>query len=122
MEVLPEPACAAPKNPSDVPDPPASPALDLSVDQQVSALLASSRAAHLQKKQSVGRQSQGKVIAQPNYPKAEAHIAEALSAREAAEALDPEHTAPAWSEDLAANRGVTSAELLAFFRLYPEIP
>lgn len=120
--MLPDSACTAPKNPSDVPDSPAPPAPDPSVPHQVAALLSASRAAHLQKKQSVGRQSQGKVIAQPNYPKAEAHIAEALSAREAAEALDPEHTAPAWSEDLAANRGVTSAELIAFFRLYPEIP
>ena len=89
---------------------------------RVKALLDSSRSEHLQKKHAAGTQANGVVTSKPNYPKAEAHIATALRFREEAEALDPDHTAPAWAEDLAANKGITSAQLIDWYRRYPEIP
>lgn len=49
----------------------------------------------------------------PDYPAAEAHIAEALRLREQAEALDPAHRDPAWSDDLAANKGEEAEILIA---------
>lgn len=89
----------------------------------VSRLLTASRAAHLRKKHSAGRASKdGIIITHPDYSKAESHLAEALRLRQAADTLDPDHTDPAWSEDLAANKGVTSAALIAFFMEYPTIP
>lgn len=89
----------------------------------VADLLQQSRAAHLRKKYVAGRaDKQGRISHPPDYPQAESHIAEALRLRLEAEALDPEHTDPAWSTDLSANKGVSSADLIAFFRAYPAIP
>lgn len=89
----------------------------------IAELLAQSRAAHRDKKKAAGTVDKtGQVTSAPDYPTAESHIAKALRLREQAEALDPVHTDPAWATDQAANKGVTSAELLGFFRAYLEMP
>lgn len=88
----------------------------------VAELLAASRAAHLQKKHAAGRvDKQGVVIAQPNYPKAEGHIAEALRLRREAHALDPDQMDSAWQIDRTLN-GCDSETLMRFFEKYPTIP
>jgi hypothetical protein len=81
---------------------------------EVASLLQRSRAAHLAKKRAV--------FGTPDYPKAEAHIREAIAYRKAAEALDSAHADPCWSEDRALNQGVASADLLAWFQRYLTIP
>lgn len=88
----------------------------------VAQLLQQSRAEHMLKKEAAGRtNSDGKIIARPDYTKAEAHVREAIRCREEAHALDPEKRDPAWAEDFAQN-GTTSDELLAWFRHYLTIP
>lgn len=87
----------------------------------VHQLLARSRAEHAAKKEAAGRTNKdGVVISAPNYPKAEAHIREAIRLREAAHALDPEMQDPAWAEDFASNR-IKSQDLLTWFRQYVTI-
>ncbi len=91
----------------------------------VAQTLAASRDAHLRKKHAAGTvDNLGTVTASPDYPKAEAHILEALTLRLEAHALDPHHEAPAWAEDQAANRGLSDDALLTFFVAYckPLIP
>ncbi len=84
----------------------------------VGDLLIASRAQHDQKRQQTGRTSrEGVVTAQPDYPKAEAYLAEALRLRLDAHALDPDHADPEWRRDV-----VSHDDLVAFFRLYPAIP
>lgn len=127
--MLPDQACAAPDNPSDGTSP-APPAPDPSVQEQIDAglaikvrvLLEFSRGEHLQRKRASGTQSQGKVTASPDIHKAESHAAKALAAREEAEAIDPTHQFPAWAEDLAANKGITSWELIQWYRSYLSTP
>ncbi len=91
----------------------------------VAQKLAASRDAHLRKKHAAGKiDSLGTVESAPDYPKAEAHILEALTLRLEAHALDPQHEAPAWAEDTAANKGLSDDALLMFFVAYckPLIP
>lgn len=89
----------------------------------ISHLLTTARAEHLAKKHAAGRANKaGHVTIPPNYVKAEQHIRQAVACREEAERLDPEHTAPAWREDLAANKGQTNQTLLAWMRHYLTIP
>lgn len=74
-------------------------------------------------KQASGRTAPGgRIIAQPNYPLAESLIQEAINFREAALALDPAKADPAWITDQAENKGVSSEDLLTFFRHYLTIP
>lgn len=85
----------------------------------IAQLLSQSRAAHLKFRQSDGHiNREGKVAQQPNYSAAEAAIREALNARLAAQAADPHHADPAWAEDQAANKGISSQAMLDFFRDY----
>jgi hypothetical protein len=92
-------------------------------DAEVARLLALSREAHKRKKHAAGTvNARGDVASQPNYPLAEQHMAEALRLRLEAHALDPDHTAPAWSVDAAANKGISHAQLVSFMRRYAEIP
>lgn len=86
----------------------------------VNTLLVASRAAHDRKRLAAGRVDRyGKVIAPPNWPVAEQHIAEALRLRLEAHALDPDHTASGWRDDLASDD-----KLIAFYVAYakPFIP
>jgi len=86
---------------------------------EIASLLAQSRAAHLAKKRHAGTIGKdGSVTAQPSYPDAERHIREALSLREQAHALDPDHADPAWAADLTLYRGVSHEALCASFRGY----
>ena len=90
---------------------------------QVATLLAQARAAHNAKKQAAGRAGAGGVILEhPDYPKAEACIREAIRLREQAHEIDPTQSDAAWSEDLAANKNVSSVALLAWFKGYLDIP
>lgn len=94
-----------------------------SVPVRVARLLAASREAHLRKKRFAGVVDQGgTVTSAPDYPKAESHIAEALRLRLEANALDPQHTAPEWAADQVINKGITDAQLIEWFRVYPTIP
>lgn len=96
-----------------VTDPPEAPA------PTVAQLLTQSRAAHLKFRQSDGHiNREGKVAQPPNYDAAELAIREALNARLAAQAADPHHADPAWAEDQAANKGISSQAMLDFFRDY----
>lgn len=81
----------------------------------VAQLLTESRAHHAEKNKLANRKINGKPS--PDYRQAEAEIALALEKRLAAHALDPQHTDPEWSRDGAAHE-----DLVAFYRLYPEIP
>jgi len=84
---------------------------------QVHALLTQSRAAHQRKQKASGRtNAKGDVIAQPNYPVAEGHLADALDLRLQAHALDPDHLAPAWQDDK-----VPHETLVAFMQRYASI-
>ena len=46
----------------------------------------------------------------------------ALEARQTAEVLDPDHRDPAWVSDQQINKGVSSADLLAFYERYLVTP
>lgn len=85
--------------------------------ETVSVLLAKSRAAH-QRFQIAAGHNDGRTIKQPNDEAAAQAVLEALSARTAAEVMDPRHTDPAWAEDQTANKGVASAALVNFFTDY----
>lgn len=91
------------------------PAVDTPAPQTVAQLLAESRAHHQTKNRLANRRVNGHHA--PDYTGAEAEIALALEKRLAAHAMDPTHADPSWSLDRAAHE-----DLVAFFRLYPEIP
>ena len=78
-----------------------------------SDLLARSRARHAQYRGMASLR---------NYPALEACLSEALTLRQQAQALDPEHADPAWIEDQAAMKGVSSADLCAFYEKYLVTP
>ncbi len=85
----------------------------------VSDLLNQSHAAHLSKKRAAGTiDGSGNVATYPDWPTAENHIAVALDARLKAHALDPDHGDPAWTEDLARNKGVTHEALVDYYETY----
>lgn len=85
----------------------------------VATLLQQSRSAHLAGKLAAGRtDANGVVVSALDTVKAKASIYESLSLREDAHALDPDMSDPAWSADLGANKGVKSADLMAWFRQY----
>lgn len=89
----------------------------------VSQLLQQSRAAHLRKKHAAGKADRNGVITSvPNYTAAERHITEALDLRRQAEALDPEHTDPAWADDQSQNRGLSSQQMIDWFEEYLRTP
>lgn len=81
----------------------------------VAQLLAESRAHHQAKNRLANRRINKQFT--PDYKGAEAEIAHALTKRLAAHALDPTHTDPSWSLDQAKHE-----DLVAFYRLYPDIP
>lgn len=87
----------------------------MSVDTAaVNRLLAASREAHDMKRRNAGRiDGTGKVAAQPNWPRAEQYIAEALRLRLDAHDADPEHTASGWGDDTAPD-----AMLIRFYVAY----
>lgn len=92
-------------------------------DAEVARLLAASREAHLRKKRAAGTiNAKGDVANHPDYPQAESFMAEALRLRLEAHQLDPDHTAPAWSVDQAANKGISHEQLVSFMTRYAEIP
>lgn len=85
---------------------------------EVARLLTAARKAHDAKKRAAGTvQTDGKTST-PDYQTAEAHIREALSLRQEAHDLDPNHIDPAWQADQTANRGVSHADLCAWFEKY----
>ena len=86
----------------------------------IAALLAQSRAAHQRFQQSAGHNNGRGIITQPDDDAAAFAVSHALDARQAAEDADPGHADPAWAEDQAANRGVSSDVLLAFYKNYFE--
>lgn len=81
----------------------------------VAQLLAESRAHHANKNKLANRKVNGQPA--PDYPSAEAEIAQALKKRLQAHGMDPQHLDPSWSLDRASH-----ADLVAFYQLYPEIP
>lgn len=85
----------------------------------IAGLLQTSRDAHRRFRESDGFINRdGTLKTAPNYDIAHAEIQAALDARLAAQAADPAHTDPAWAEDQAANRGITSEALTDFYRDY----
>jgi hypothetical protein len=94
-----------------------------SLADTVAALLSQSRAAHDRKKKAAGlTDKKGIVTRHPDYPTAEAETREALRLREEAHALDPDHTAPAWSVDQAANKGLSHRQMCDWLAFYQTIP
>jgi len=87
----------------------------------VSALLATSRAAH-QRFQKASGHNDGRNISHPDDDAAMVAILEAMNARLDAEAADPNHLDPAWSDDQATMRGISSKALLDFYRDYVSTP
>lgn len=81
----------------------------------VADLLTASREAHRRKHALANRRLNGQHV--PDYPAAEAAIADALDLRLQAHTLDPDHTDPAWAKD-----PIPHDDLVAFYRRYPEIP
>ena len=88
------------------------------IAQTIAELLATSRAAHARFQHAAGHNDGRGVIRHPDDDAAALAIREALTNREAAEAADPGHADPAWADDQAANKGVSSDTLLFFFRDY----
>lgn len=85
----------------------------------IAQLLTESRAAHKRFQAHTGAIGRdGKVRLHPNDDAAAIEVRAALAARVSAEQADPEHTDPAWTEDLAQNRGVSSRALVDFFQDY----
>ncbi len=83
----------------------------------VAELLQKSREAHLRYRQSSGHiDSVGGVRTVPDPEAGRTAIVDALEFRNEAEAADPDHEDAAWAADTAANRGVTSATMLSFYR------
>jgi hypothetical protein len=89
-------------------EPPVDPPPPVDIEAEVSRLLKASRSAHAAYRQAAQKR---------NYPSAEASVAAARDARQAAHDLDPEHEAPEWGNDKASH-----ADLMAFYVRYPEIP
>ena len=90
----------------------------------IAALLAQSRAAHQRFLQAAGHNDGRGTIRQPDDPAAALAIQQAAETRHAAQAQDPQHTDPAWAEDRAAMKGVSSEALLFFYDDYfaPDVP
>ena len=90
----------------------------------IDALLAESRAAHQRFQHASGPNDGRGNIEQPDDEEAAVAIEAALQARQAAEIADPGHLDPAWADDQAANKGVSSDTLIAFYRDYtaPDVP
>lgn len=89
---------------------------------EVARLLTAARKAHDAKKRAAGIVATDGKASTPDYPTAEGHIREALSLRRQAHGLDPDHTDPAWQADQLANRGVSHADLCAWFEKYLVTP
>lgn len=86
----------------------------------VADLLAQSRAAHQRFQKAAGHNNGRGVTIAPDDDAAALAVRQALDARQAAEDTDPGHTDPAWADDQAANRGVSSDTLLLFYKNYFE--
>ncbi len=83
---------------------------------EVADFLTASRDAHLRYHVASGEiHRDGTVKRHPHQPGRTIAIQHALDARLAAEAADPAHEDPAWDIDQAANKGVSSSELLKFY-------
>lgn len=83
----------------------------------IADLLAQSRAAHMRVHHASGSVNRdGTLKTAPDRAAKTLALTDAMSARQAAESADPSHSDPAWSEDAALNRGVSSVDLLAFFQ------
>lgn len=86
---------------------------------EIRALLAASRDAHHRFQVASGSiDTKGKVKNHPDYTAAAIAIREALSARQEAEAIDPAHVNPTWADDQSAMRGISSDELVKFYKDY----
>ncbi len=79
----------------------------------VSSLLQQSRSAHAQYR----LQSRSR-----DYPALEELVYVALSTRQAALQLDPDQADPAWASDRRLNKGVSNADLVAFYQKYLVTP
>jgi len=86
----------------------------------IAELLAQSRAAHQRFQKAAGHNNGRGVTIAPDDDAAALAVRQALDARQAAEDGDPGHTDPAWADDQALNRGVSSDTLLAFYKNYFE--
>jgi len=86
----------------------------------VAELLAQSRAAHQRFQKAAGHNNGRGVTIAPDDDAAALAVRQALDARQSAEDTDPGHTDPAWADDQAANKGVASDVLLAFYKNYFE--
>ncbi len=85
----------------------------------IAELLQKSREAHLRYRTSSGHiDNVGGVKTVPDPEAAREAIVDALEFRNEAETADPQHEDPAWATDTAANRGVTSAKMLTFYRAF----
>lgn len=85
----------------------------------VADLLRQSREAHARYRRAAGHIDQlGSIADQPNPDAARLAVVDALEFRNQADALDPSHDDPAWSDDTAANKGVPSATLVHFYRSF----
>lgn len=86
-------------------------------------LLRTSREAHQRYHVASGEiYHDGRVKRYPHEPGRVTAIQEALDARLAAEAMDPDHSDPAWDTDLTVNRGISSADLLTFYTTFLSTP
>lgn len=85
---------------------------------EVARLLTAARAMHFQKKHFAGKRAKDGTLTPPNYPEAERCIFEALTLRQQADALDPDHADPAWRFDLTENKGIPHERLMASYREY----
>lgn len=83
------------------------------MSNDVTQLLTASKAHHLAYLQ------EDRKAPNADYAKCEAEVAQALSLREQADALDPDHTAAIWHDDAVR---WPHARLLAFYRKYSSIP
>lgn len=82
----------------------------------VAGLLAAARAEHDAYKRAANRRNESRKPI-PNYTEAEAHVAEALRLRLAADRMDLSHTDAAWASDRGQH-----GELIAFYQRYPSLP
>lgn len=115
--VLPQPkgvAYAADAPPLSIaPDPPmiANPA-----QTDLATILSQARAAHAEYRQNAPRITNGQTV--ENRPAALAALERALERRETADALDDDHSDPAWVDDLAL--GYRQRDLLTYYRQVKE--
>ena len=84
----------------------------------IADLLARSRAAHQRFQQASGHNDGKGKIRHPDDDAAAVAIQQAREARRAAQTHDPDHLDPSWALDQAANKGVNSDLLLAFYDDY----